>query len=1014
MHDHVFFAKRSVAAAGSLHGLSAVAACALRTLLQLPHRQPLSLRRASGNSWRLLCCGYTWALLEALERCFSAQFVSSMSIPPPAVPAALEKGTPSGPPEHIALAAGSPVNGASGVQEAPAVFHVQTCVASVPCPVTTMGRVAVAMNPASRKVPFSLVPSVSQQPGVLSAPGGTLVAKAAPVVPVQELSKPSSVATTLVSSAGAKAPPTTTVQLPANFQFPQGTVLLRSNTGQLMLVSQQAPVQAQGQAPNNTSLRQSLPANAPIVKIRTVQNPGTQVLKVLAAPVKTVPRTTPLTSTVKKPAGIESSPASGSSTATVSAVKTFAGPQTKSASDRPAFSVPQKPAPDKEGSIVTQTSTSAVTEAPEQGPLKMTMKDGYVYMEEMLENVKKCKNFLATLIKLASSGPQAPEMRQNVKNLVQGLLEGKIEPEEFTKNLYIELKSSPQPCLVPFLKKSMLALRQLMPNTQSFIQQCLQQSSTQTAVSACGTVAVTTPSMVAPGTPLNTASLQSARPAPRTPVGIPSPRISNSVPCTPLVTRGSGSFQFVHPMQTSSGVLQAANPVPPSPLTTGIVTKTVHLPHSIAMATGTTSLQAIKPVLASTVSSPALPALNAVKSVLSSAAAVTTSLQVVKQALTTAVVTSTTAVTTSLQSVIPITGTPITIRLAHPNSVHSQSARNSQAIKVKQLILQQPSGSAVKKVTTFQQTSTVPVSNRSGEKMSLNALIQANQLPAGSIVKQITLPGNQILSLQASPVQRNKIKENGTTSFRDEDDINDVTFMAGVNLSEESACILATNSDAVGTLIQSCPEEQLLSADVLKMKVLETGKRHDIMEVNSDVLSLISHATQERLRGLLEKLAIIAQHRMMTYKDNNKYAMSGDTRTQLRFLEKLDHMEKERKDEEQREMLLRAAKSRSNKEDPEQLRLKQKAKEMQELELAQMQKREANLAALAAIGPRKKRPLDSSSPTSGVEGLRRSPNCARPYLRPRITRICLRDLIFCMEQEKMMKHSLALYQALLK
>lgn len=38
------------------------------------------------------------------------------------------------------------------------------------------------------------------------------------------------------------------------------------------------------------------------------------------------------------------------------------------------------------------------------------------------------------------------------------------------------------------------------------------------------------------------------------------------------------------------------------------------------------------------------------------------------------------------------------------------------------------------------------------------------------------------------------------------------------------------------------------------------------MEVNLDVLSLISHATQERLRGLLEKLAIIAQHRMMTYK----------------------------------------------------------------------------------------------------------------------------------------------------
>lgn len=43
---------------------------------------------------------------------------------------------------------------------------------------------------------------------------------------------------------------------------------------------------------------------------------------------------------------------------------------------------------------------------------------------------------------------------------------------------------------------------------------------------------------------------------------------------------------------------------------------------------------------------------------------------------------------------------------------------------------------------------------------------------------------------------------------------------------------------------------------------------------------------------------------------------------------------------------------------------------MQQLELAQMQQREANLTALAAIGPRKKRPLDSSNAGSGTEVLR--------------------------------------------
>ncbi|KTG41805.1 hypothetical protein cypCar_00006846, partial [Cyprinus carpio] len=72
--------------------------------------------------------------------------------------------------------------------------------------------------------------------------------------------------------------------------------------------------------------------------------------------------------------------------------------------------------------------------------------------QEMQENVKKCKNFLATLIKLASHNSPSPETSRNVKALVQDLLDAKIDPEEFTSRLQSELKSSPQPYLVPFLK----------------------------------------------------------------------------------------------------------------------------------------------------------------------------------------------------------------------------------------------------------------------------------------------------------------------------------------------------------------------------------------------------------------------------------------------------------------------------------------------------------------------------------------------------------------------------------
>ena len=64
----------------------------------------------------------------------------------------------------------------------------------------------------------------------------------------------------------------------------------------------------------------------------------------------------------------------------------------------------------------------------------------------------KCKNFLSTLLRLASEQPES--VATNVRLLIQGLVDAKVEPEEFTTKLQRELNSSPQPCLIPFLKAS--------------------------------------------------------------------------------------------------------------------------------------------------------------------------------------------------------------------------------------------------------------------------------------------------------------------------------------------------------------------------------------------------------------------------------------------------------------------------------------------------------------------------------------------------------------------------------
>lgn len=48
--------------------------------------------------------------------------------------------------------------------------------------------------------------------------------------------------------------------------------------------------------------------------------------------------------------------------------------------------------------------------------------------------------------------------------------------------------------------------------------------------------------------------------------------------------------------------------------------------------------------------------------------------------------------------------------------------------------------------------------------------------------------------------------------------------MAGVNLSEESARILATNSELVGSVTRSCKDETFLSTSSLSRRTLEIGE----------------------------------------------------------------------------------------------------------------------------------------------------------------------------------------------
>uniref|UniRef100_H2ZT42 TATA-box binding protein associated factor 4 n=1 Tax=Latimeria chalumnae TaxID=7897 RepID=H2ZT42_LATCH len=498
-----------------------------------------------------------------------------------------------------------------------------------------------------------------------------------------------------------------------------GMVLVRSDSGQFLMIHQQtlaqmqAQAQAQSQSQNAMAPRPATPTSAPSVQISTVQVQQNFFFFFFLVR--------------NQSESLRSLPSSYSLIQPWKVLKIFT-----------------PPALEKTAALGTSAAVQPGTSPrPVQGA--GTSSTTATKNKEIMENVKKCKNFLSTLIKLASSGKQSTETAANVKELVQNLLDGKMEAEDFTSRLYRELNSSPQPYLVPFLKRSLPALRQLTPDSAAFIQQSqLQQPTTQ----------------------------------------------------------------------------------------------------------ATTALTAV--VLGSTVQR--------------------------------------------------------TAGLAQPTS---QAGKQGQPTSL--VIQQAPQPGARPPQVTLTQPPMVtlrPPQNRI--MLTTQHQVQLKPLQAVPLMKPTVLPGTKAppsFSAQAAVAQKNKLKEAGGGSFRDDDDINDVASMAGVNLSEESARILATNSELVGTLTRSCKDEAFLFSAPLNRRILEIGKKYGITEIHPDVVNYMSHATQHRLQNLVEKASEIAQQRNISYKDDERYEQVSDVRAQLKFFEQLDQIEKQRKDEQEREILMRAAKA---------------------------------------------------------------------------------------------------------
>lgn len=330
-------------------------------------------------------------------------------------------------------------------------------------------------------------------------------------------------------------------------------------------------------------------------------------------------------------------------------------------------------------------------------------------------------------------------------------------------------------------------------------------------------------------------------------------------------------------------------------------------------------------------------------------------------------------------------------------------------------------GSSIAVLQNIPVHTKIPVLNKNleGSKIIVNSKQNFQRSHSSAVLSTVLTPGKSLLKEKERKPTTVFPAQFCDDKMAGDDDINDVAAMGGVNLQEETQRILG-NTDMIGTQIRSCKEEYLIPNAAMMARIKAICAKQGLDEPPPEVAALMSHALQERLKTIVEKLTCVTQHRIdPVTKTDGRYEVTQDVKGQLKFLEELDRVDKKRREDSEREMLLRAAKSRSKNEDPEQAKLKAKAKEMQRAELEELRQREANLTALQAIGPRKKARLDGpgeaapSTSSGGSASSNSNTGRGQLALRTRLKRINLRDMLHMMENDREFARSPILYKAYL-
>jgi transcription initiation factor TFIID subunit 4 len=212
---------------------------------------------------------------------------------------------------------------------------------------------------------------------------------------------------------------------------------------------------------------------------------------------------------------------------------------------------------------------------------------------------------------------------------------------------------------------------------------------------------------------------------------------------------------------------------------------------------------------------------------------------------------------TIINSNSTIAATSSSVVSINQNSNSNNNLNNNQKIAT---------ASTATATTLLTTNNVVVVNNHSNSNSSnvpnepkLHTTLNNKTIKSQSAAKKHALANAEKKSVSAAATAATSFYQ--PSSVYGDDDINDVAAMGGVNLAEETQKILGS-TEFVGVQIRSCKDEVCLNLPVLQNRIRAMVAKHGLEEPSSDVAALISHACQERLKNILEKLAIIAEHRI--------------------------------------------------------------------------------------------------------------------------------------------------------